>query len=392
MTLMLASVANAKEAGVALVEGADIVDLKDPAQAPLGALDDAIVRAALSAIGARRPVSAVVGKPDLAPASLVAAAEKLMDLGVDYLKIGFFELATAQAALDSLRPLAPKTNLVAVLFADLPHDFSLLPQLSAAGFKGAMLDTARKDSSRLLDHVDIAGLERFVDLCHAAKLMAGLAGSLEPPDISRLLPLAPDVLGFRGALCAGHKRTKQIDAMQVKLVRDLIPRETRLREFSEEPQVDWRFLSARGYALDAERKKEGDKVFVRDLVLPVSIGAYDFERNRTQRVRFNVDVELRNASRHAEDMRDVFSYDLVIDAIRLILARGHIDLVETLAERIADALLAHRDVDCVTIRVEKLDVIEGSVGVEIRRERHAASGKSRQLFAELSDLGASRGD
>jgi FolB domain-containing protein len=390
MTLMLASVADAAEAGIALIEGADIVDLKDPAQPPLGALDFSTVRAAVAAVARRRPVSAVVGSPDLPPAALAAAAEQLASAGVDYVKVGFLP-GTAKAAIKALRPAATKVKLIAVIFADLPHDFSSLVELASVGFKGALLDTATKRGQRLIDHVDIAGLKTFVDLCHEAGLMAGLAGSLEPPDIARLLPLGPNILGFRGALCTGHKRTQSIDAAAVKLVRDLIPRETGPGDVEEEGKVDWRLLSARGYSRDAEQK-DTDKIFVRDFVLPVAIGAYDFERGRPQRVRFNVDVDVRRASHHAEDMRDVFSYDLIIDAIRLILSRGHVDLVETLAERISDALLAHPRVDRVHIKIEKLDVVEASVGIEIMRERQAQSGKMRQLFAELSDLAASPGD
>jgi (5-formylfuran-3-yl)methyl phosphate synthase len=386
MTLMLASVADAAEAEIALIEGADIIDLKDPAQAPLGSLDHATLRAAVATVAGRRPVSAVTGNLELRAASIVAAAEKLVAAGVDYVKIGFFPGEAAEASIEALRPVAANVNLVAVIFADLPHDFSILARLCAAGFKGAMLDTANKGRLRLIDHVDIAGLKTFVDLCHDAKLLAGLAGSLEAPDVARLLPLGANILGFRSALCGAHERTKRIDAAQVKLVRELIPREAGKSDFSNEANVDWRLLSARGYSLDAEQKRDTDCVFVHDFVLPVSIGAYDFERNRTQRVRFNVDVEVRRASHHAEDMRDVFSYDLVIDAIKLILSRGHIDLVETLAERIADTLLAHPRVHSLSVRVEKLDVVEGSVGVEVTRERQARSGKLRQLFSELSDL------
>lgn len=390
MTLMLASVADAAEAEIALIEGADVIDLKDPAEGPLGALEISTVRATVAAVGRRRPVSAVTGNLDMVPAVIAAAAEALVAAGVDYVKVGFFPSEVAQASIDALRPIAARTHLVAVLFADLPHDLSLLPRFAAAGFKGAMLDTAMKGKKRLIDHIDIAGLKVFVDLCRDSKLMGGLAGSLEPPDIARLLLLDPCFLGFRGALCGEGDRTQRIDATHVKLVRDLIPHEHRVANLSEEAKVDWRFLAARGYPLDSEEKRETDRVFVHDLVLPISIGAYDFERNRTQRVRFNVDVDVRRGAHHAEDMRDIFSYDLVVDAIRLILSRGHVDLVETLAERIADALLAHPQVACARIRVEKLDVIEGSVGIEIDRERAAQSGKLHQLFSELSDLTASK--
>jgi dihydroneopterin aldolase len=106
-------------------------------------------------------------------------------------------------------------------------------------------------------------------------------------------------------------------------------------------------------------------------------------------VRFNIDADVRRAGHHAEDMRDVFSYDVIVDAIRLIFSRGHVDLVETVAERIADALLTHPRLVAIKVRVEKLDVIEGSVGIEISRARASQAVKLHQLFA--GDIGANSG-
>jgi len=95
---------------------------------------------------------------------------------------------------------------------------------------------------------------------------------------------------------------------------------------------------------------------------------------------------VRRAGHLAEDMRDIFSYDVIVDTIKLVLARGHVDLVETVAERVADALLAHPRLTAIKVRVEKLDVIDGSVGIEISRERLSQAGRLHQLFA--ADLGA----
>ena len=71
----------------------------------------------------------------------------------------------------------------------------------------------------------------------------------------------------------------------------------------------------------------------------------------------------------ADDMRAVFSYDVIIDAIKMILSTGHIAMVETIAERLAESVLLHERVRAVTVQVEKLDVAPGAVGVKIRRER-----------------------
>lgn len=391
MTLMLASVTDLAEAEIAIIEGADIIDLKDPSQGPLGALPHEVIRSVVTASAGRRAVSAVAGNLDMRPDVLREAAEALAATGADYVKIGFFPGDETAACIDALRAVAGRVRLIAVLFADLGCDLSLLPRFAAAGFTGVMLDTAMKGKGRLIQHMDIAALERFVEACREAKLLAGLAGSLEPPDISRLLLLDPNFLGFRGALCTGRDRAARLDPGHVKLVRDLIPRERVVTESgSGDVKVDLRLLAARGYSVEPPSRSETDRVFVHDLVLPVSIGAYDFERGKTQRVRFCIDVDIRRSAYHAEDMRDVFSYDVVVDAIRLLLSRGHVDLVETLAERIADALLAYPRVYRVIARVEKLDVIEGRVGIEITRERAAEASKLHHLYAGAVDYSATK--
>jgi dihydroneopterin aldolase len=389
MTLMLASVADVAEAEIAIIEGADIIDLKDPSQGPLGALSQPAIRAIVGAAGGRRSVSAVAGNLEMKPAVLAEGAEALAATGIDYVKIGFFPSADLQACIDALAPIAARVRLIAVLFADLAPDLTLLPRFAAAQFAGVMLDTASKGKGRLLDFMAIPALQTFVETCRDLQLGSGLAGSLEPPDIARLLPLGPTLLGFRGALCVGRDRTAKLDADHVKLVRDLIPRERMAKQGIEDANVDLRLLAARGYAQEASRI-ETDRLFVHDLILPVFIGAYDFERGKAQRVRFSIDVDIRRSTHHAEDMRDVFSYDIVVDTIRLILSRGHIDLVETLAERIADALLAYPRVFRVIARVEKLDVIEGRVGVEIMRERTAEAGKLRPFASGFSDFSATK--
>jgi dihydroneopterin aldolase len=76
----------------------------------------------------------------------------------------------------------------------------------------------------------------------------------------------------------------------------------------------------------------------------------------------------------------VFSYDVVTDGIRVLVAREHFDFVETLAERIAVLILSHPRVATVTVRVEKLEIGPGGVGVEITRERPADIAKVHHLY------------
>ena len=376
MTLLLASVGNAAEAEIALQFGADIIDLKNSAEGALGALALEDARVALKTVARRRPTSATLGDPPYHAGALAERARALIEAGVDDLKLAVDASALEQLG-ETLRALARDVALIGMMFADRAPDFDLLPRLAALGFKGAMLDTSDKKGGRLLTHLDVARLEAFCARCRGLGLISGLAGSLEAPDIPRLLLVAPDVLGFRGALCRGHDRKGAIDPAAVSLIRDLIPRAALA---AASPKIDWRLL-ARGFVAGHEREHEVDNVFVRDFVIAAHIGAYDYERRAAQRVVFNVEAAVRRVGAHADDMRAIFSYDVILDAIRLVVGRGHADFVETLAEGVAEIVLRHPRVKHVRVKVEKLDVIEGAVGVEIRRERAAGAADARLASA-----------
>jgi dihydroneopterin aldolase len=384
---MLTSVACVAEAEIVVAGGADVIDCKDASRGALGALPPREIAAIVAAVAGRRPVSAVVELPH-DPALARGAIEEIAALGVAFVKFALPATPDAERLVKALAPVAKSVRLVAVLFADLGPDLDLLPSLARAGFSGALLDTAHKGKGRLLDHFTVSRLTEFVARCHGLGLEAGLAGSLEAPDVPRLLVTGANLLGFRGVLCAGHDRRATIDAPAVALIRDLIPRSAapaRTLVTGLPANVDWSLVVGRGYHAGQERIREVDHVFVRDLVIPVEIGAYDFERGRTQRVRFNVDVDVARASLGGDDMRAIFSYDVVLDAIKMILASGHIELVETIAERLADLVLRHERVQAVSVQIEKLDVAPGSVGVRIRRERQPETAKVHHFFPGLAD-------
>jgi dihydroneopterin aldolase len=111
-----------------------------------------------------------------------------------------------------------------------------------------------------------------------------------------------------------------------------------------------------------------DRVFVHDYVLDVEIGVYTHEKGVTQRVRFAVDVDILPATADLnDDINRALDYDHIIGGIKSIIARGHINLVETLAEDVASLCLAHPRAARVTVKIEKLDKDPGAVGVEIVR-------------------------
>ena len=109
---------------------------------------------------------------------------------------------------------------------------------------------------------------------------------------------------------------------------------------------------------------------MRDLELSCLIGVHSHERLRRQRVRINLDLAVEEGPEPVGDeLANVVSYEDILDRVRAIAGAGHINLVETLAERIAETCLEDARVRIARIRVEKLDVFgdAASVGVEIER-------------------------
>jgi uncharacterized protein (UPF0264 family) len=215
----LASVRSEDEARLALAGGADIIDCKEPAAGALGALPHHVVADIRRALPAYVPVSATVGDLPCEPAALCDAAREMANTRVDYVKVGIFSGGDARAAIAALGRLdLQASRLVAVLFADDAPNLALIEDLAAARFAGVLLDTAHKDSGSILDHMTPPQLAQFVAAARARGLFAGIAGSLRLEHVASLRALTPDIMGFRGALCAGSQRKGALDLLAVKAI------------------------------------------------------------------------------------------------------------------------------------------------------------------------------
>ncbi len=225
MTDLLASVANLEEARLAAETGVDLIDLKNPREGALGALPLDEITPIVQALPHQR-ISATIGDKILQPKPIVEAVKATGATGVDFIKIGFFPGGDIEGTLQALAPVTQDFALIAVLFADYLIALPLIDTLAKAGFKGVMLDTARKEQGPLTKLRPLPFLQRFIDRAREQTLLTGLAGSLRLADIPALLELAPDYLGFRGALCDQQQRSNPLDRQKLMQIREAIPLNT----------------------------------------------------------------------------------------------------------------------------------------------------------------------
>ncbi len=216
MTGMLASVNSIDETRLILNTTVDIIDLKQPEQGALGALPVELVTKIVQLVDKQKPVSATVGDLPMQAERVFNAVSAMAETQVDYIKIGFFPGGDWQATLTKLAEITQQGHqLIAVLFADTQPELSIIEPLKSARFTGVMLDTMDKSKGSLSQIMPYPTIKAFVSRSKDAQLLCGLAGSLKQTDIPELLKLNPDYLGFRGALCADHQRTAQLDSHSI---------------------------------------------------------------------------------------------------------------------------------------------------------------------------------
>lgn len=138
-------------------------------------------------------------------------------------------------------------------------------------------------------------------------------------------------------------------------------------------EITWAF----GHPLERAEATAGpdmlDRISLRDHIVTVEIGAFQAERGTTQRICFNVVVEVAPQGQLDDDVDRILSYDKVTEAIAHELAAERLNLLETLAQRVADRILIEPQARRVFVRIEKLDRGPGALGVEIMRARSTTS-------------------
>lgn len=113
-----------------------------------------------------------------------------------------------------------------------------------------------------------------------------------------------------------------------------------------------------------------DRILIKGLVLPAFIGVFEREYEAPQNVQFDISVDMAPLTGDADyDLNNIVRYDYIVADIKALLAKGHVDLVETLAEDVAQIVLAYPRAEQVTVCVVKPEAFDEAfgVGVEITR-------------------------
>ncbi len=225
MSGMLASVRSLEEAHIVFNAGADIIDLKEPESGALGAVSYDVAKTVVKDFKNKILISATIGDLPIDADIIDKAIRKMAVTNVDIIKVGIFSNSLTTEFLNCFQKHTKKgVKIVLVFFADQAIDIGpVFKSIDSNIIYGVMLDTADKHSGPLLKHRTLKQLSSFINLAKGKNLISGLAGSLRSQDISIILPLQADYLGFRGALCDQSQRTSFLDELSVYRIRSKIP-------------------------------------------------------------------------------------------------------------------------------------------------------------------------
>ncbi|HUR93838.1 MAG TPA: (5-formylfuran-3-yl)methyl phosphate synthase [Gemmatimonadales bacterium] len=230
---LLVSVRSAAEAMTALEGGAEIVDAKEPSRGSLGAVSLPVLQEIDHAVPADLPLSVALADPATPRAAadaVEAVARAVRSRDELYVKLGLAGVRQAEAAeallaatVGAAARLHVRASVIAVAYADYAAAGAPSPAVMSGlaahtGARGVLIDTFSKGGADLFAHLAEAELRSWVERAGGAGLLVALAGSLSVGGVRRAARLPADIIGVRGAACAGG-REGRVDASRVRQLR-----------------------------------------------------------------------------------------------------------------------------------------------------------------------------
>jgi (5-formylfuran-3-yl)methyl phosphate synthase len=223
MIRLLVSVRSVAEASLAVHNGADMIDIKEPSRGSLGMCSPEKIGTIAREVPPRFPVSAALGEWE---SWTRARALPFLPEGLSYVKMGLEgagrregwreELGQFCRQVSAIASISGPPAWVAVAYADweragAPRPAEVLDFAAAGGFEAFLIDTWRKDSTCVFDWLDPEATGALLDRARARGLETALAGALTGSTLRQAIALAPDILAVRGAVCRDGRREAGLD-------------------------------------------------------------------------------------------------------------------------------------------------------------------------------------
>tara|TARA_B100000989_G_scaffold266100_1_gene219363 strand:+ start:63 stop:488 length:426 start_codon:yes stop_codon:yes gene_type:complete len=114
------------------------------------------------------------------------------------------------------------------------------------------------------------------------------------------------------------------------------------------------------------------KILINELILDLKLGYYDFEKDRSQKVKFSLEIDYEDKKPTSDkDIKSILNYGQVVRLIRKLTKNKHYNFLETLAEDVFDVLFKDKRIGKITLKIEKLEILKDctSVGIQITKKR-----------------------
>ena len=114
------------------------------------------------------------------------------------------------------------------------------------------------------------------------------------------------------------------------------------------------------------------KILINELILDLKLGYYEFEKEKSQKVKFTLEVDYRDKKpTNDKDLKSIVNYAKIVKLIKKLVKNKHYNFLETLAEDVFDELFKDKRIDKITLKIEKLEIMKdcSSVGIQISKKR-----------------------
>ena len=122
------------------------------------------------------------------------------------------------------------------------------------------------------------------------------------------------------------------------------------------------------------------KILIKDLILDLKLGYYDFEKEKPQKVKFSLEIDyVDKKPSNDKDLKSIVNYSKIVKLIKKLVKNKHYNFLETLAEDVFDELFKDKRIDKISLQIEKLEIMKdcSSVGIQISKKRSHDKSRAR---------------